>query len=581
MSPFESAGPFAPGDAFERLGVMETLFYGVVWEGKRFRASQAEPLTLLEMDHALLEEKESAERLLEALAAASKLSDPAVVTSHGAGREGNGVYLVWEALSGMSLARALEALAMAGARLSTEAILRIAGGILAALEQAARQLPGTEAAPYGHGLLTPENVFLAEGQRVLVRGFGMWPAAFRAGLVGPAQARHLAPAQLRSGAASPQSDLFSLATILFEIVCGVPAFDAAPDDEGIASLREAIEERQKQAEASLTPVYGAMLACLAPAPPVAAFRSRLRKGMDTLFLEEFPRPRPPKCLSLGELLDRVKPRRAVVVKARPLALERVTAAGPGKPAAEAAVAARDGAGLEQEQRPATAAAPLPPTASPRAVPRRPIAAVVSIGAAIVLAGAVALWSLRSRPAAKPAPAPRPAATAPAPQVGTPAPVRADPTPIPETPAPSRKRPPAVGGPSRRLQPTNDSVGTASTDVPSGSGAPSVPPPSVPAGSLVPVDTPGLVRPVVSEVPQPLRYGPPDSSLVVTRTALLEILVDERGRVRGSRILEVESPPAGFSSGLERYLAGLRFQPARVGEAPVRVWISYELKYLAP
>src|SRR5262249_62049123 len=46
VSPTEP-GPFAPGDAFERLGVLETLSYGVVWEGKRFRASQSEPLTFL------------------------------------------------------------------------------------------------------------------------------------------------------------------------------------------------------------------------------------------------------------------------------------------------------------------------------------------------------------------------------------------------------------------------------------------------------------------------------------------------------------------------------------------------------
>jgi hypothetical protein len=104
---------------------------------------------------------------------------------------------------------------------------------------------------------------------------------------------------------------------------------------------------------------------------------------------------------------------------------------------------------------------------------------------------------------------------------------------------------------------------------------------VPRGSLVPLETPGLVRPVVSEAPETLRYGASDPRPAVPRTALLEILVDEAGRVRGSRILRVESPPPGFSRGLERYLGGLRFQPARVGGAPVRVWLPYEIEYLAP
>src|SRR5262249_48495517 len=160
-------------------------------------------------------------------------------------------YLVWEAHAGMSLGRALEALAAFGGRFSTEAILRVAGAVLGALEQASRQLPGSPEAPGGHGLLTPEHVVLAEGQRVLVRGFGIWPQLREAGLVRPAEARYLAAAQLESGLASPRSDLFSLGTILFELVCGLPAFDGPPDEEGLSSLRETIGERRKKAEAPM------------------------------------------------------------------------------------------------------------------------------------------------------------------------------------------------------------------------------------------------------------------------------------------------------------------------------------------
>src|SRR4029077_6999214 len=135
---------------------------------------------------------------------------PDVVTCQGVWREGESVYLTWEPLVGLSLARALDLLATQSARFSTEAMLRIAGAILSALDRAAKDFSGTEEARV-HGLLTPENVFLAEGQRVLIRGFGLWPAVAQAGLLGPTQARYLAPAQWRSGKASPQSDLFSLA----------------------------------------------------------------------------------------------------------------------------------------------------------------------------------------------------------------------------------------------------------------------------------------------------------------------------------------------------------------------------------
>src|SRR5262249_38272014 len=143
-------------------------------------------------------------------AAVLPLTDPGIVACQGlAGDGAAGAYLVCEAQSGMSLARALEALAVVGARFASEAILRVARAALAALAQAARPLPGTPAAPGCHGLLTPENIFLAEGQRVLVRGFGLWPQVREAGLVRPAEARYLAAAQLESRLASPRSDLFS------------------------------------------------------------------------------------------------------------------------------------------------------------------------------------------------------------------------------------------------------------------------------------------------------------------------------------------------------------------------------------
>jgi len=153
----------------------------------------------------------------------------------------------------------------------------------------------------------------------------------------------------------------------------------------------------------------------------------------------------------------------------------------------------------------------------------------------------------------------------------------------ETASPRRKWQVTAAAPAARSQPAADPTGSAEAEppgvsVPAGPGAAAVP---VRRGSLVPLDTPGLARPVLSEAPEMLRYGTSDPRPALARTALLEILVDETGRVRGSRILQVDSPPPGFSSGLERYLAGLRFQPARVGEAPVRVWMPYELKYLAP
>ena len=75
---------------------------------------------------------------------------------------------------------------------------------------------------------------------------------------------------------------------------------------------------------------------------------------------------------------------------------------------------------------------------------------------------------------------------------------------------------------------------------------------------------------------------PGSGLpLVERLVQLEILVNDLGRVRGSRIVRAEGLPPGFFGVIERYLAALRFRPAEVGGVPVRVWMPYDLKYWAP
>ena len=107
----------------------------------------------------------------------------------------------------------------------------------------------------------------------------------------------------------------------------------------------------------------------------------------------------------------------------------------------------------------------------------------------------------------------------------------------------------------------------------------MPPPSVAAGTVVPIESAGLVRPVLTEAPQVLRFG--ESGILRERTVWLQILVDERGRVRSNRVLRAESIPPGFAQGVERYLATLRFRPGEVGGVPVKVWIPYELRFFAP
>jgi hypothetical protein len=107
------------------------------------------------------------------------------------------------------------------------------------------------------------------------------------------------------------------------------------------------------------------------------------------------------------------------------------------------------------------------------------------------------------------------------------------------------------------------------------------PAPVAAGSLVTLDTPGLVRPVLTKAGDVPRFGSSDPRPAVEHSVLLQILVDDRGRVRANRVLRAERIPPGFGQGVEQYLATLRFQPAEVGGVPVRVWMPYELRFVSP
>jgi outer membrane biosynthesis protein TonB len=630
------APPLGPLEAVERLRILETLSYGVLYEGRVFQASRVEEVSLLEVDPTFQSDPATLARLLAGLMAASRLRDANVASPRGVYRHGNSLYILLDTCAGVSLATAFDFLGRSSLRLSSEAILRVASGVLAALDGAARGNSGEEEPAAFHGLLTPENVFVGEGQRVLVRGFGLWAAGInRLGLLGPNERRYLSPSQNRSGTVSPRTDLLSLGTMLFEAVVGIPAFDAPPEEEDFSELRTSVEELRGKADPSMHDLFEVILSCLSPPPLVtSSYRARLRTAIDTLFLGEFSRDRAAKTLSLEELVGRVKPRRPAIVRVTPLLLEPAEA----EPTASAAIdetpeAAGDGskdqsAPTLSERAPAMArgsSAGVAPEPEPRSWIRRLFPTggmrisstfLAFGGAALAIGALVAIfWSSWPRseqsveesrlPALERFSGPAPAPAVPRPVEAPTAAIAPPPTiantekaPIPAPPAvleaerrPAREAPRA--SPRRAPAPQKTTRRRASVDrgrkpqAGAAAGirgpAPDTAPPAAPVapGTLVSLGTPGLIAPVLIEAPPKPRYGESDPRPAVERSVTLEILVSDSGRVRGSRILRTDRLPPGFSGGAERYLSALRFQPAALGGVPVRVWIPYELRFLAP
>src|SRR6266568_2702836 len=119
------ARPLGPLEAVERLRILETLSYGVLYEGRMFQASHGEPISLLELDPAFEREPQILARVLTDLVRASKLRDASILAPRGVFRHRESLYVLFDASTGISLATAFEFLGRSGLRLSSEAVLRI------------------------------------------------------------------------------------------------------------------------------------------------------------------------------------------------------------------------------------------------------------------------------------------------------------------------------------------------------------------------------------------------------------------------------------------------------------------------
>src|SRR5713101_9842456 len=98
-------------EAVERLRILETLSYGVLYEGRMFQASRGEPIALLELDGAFEKEPLLLARLLTELVRSSRLRDATILSPRGVFRHGDSFYVLFDAGTGISLATAFEFLA--------------------------------------------------------------------------------------------------------------------------------------------------------------------------------------------------------------------------------------------------------------------------------------------------------------------------------------------------------------------------------------------------------------------------------------------------------------------------------------
>lgn len=201
------------------------------------------------------------------------VSHPNVVTVFGAGMVDEEPYLAMEYVDGVDLYRLLRRMEAEERPIPTELCAYIARSVLFALSavHSARD-PSGDPLHIVHGDVTPSNVYLSNKGQVKLGDFGIARIEQRAkgpqpgaGLKG--KFAYLAPEQVAGEASDQRTDLFSLASVLGEMLIGKRVFPGSGQLAVLLSIRDANIDPLRAAAQSLPPgLFGVCERALARDP---------------------------------------------------------------------------------------------------------------------------------------------------------------------------------------------------------------------------------------------------------------------------------------------------------------------------
>lgn len=171
------------------------------------------------------------------------LDHPNLVKSHDAGEVDGRLYLAMELVEGGSLDALMHALVERRFPMPPDMALFIVTEMLEGLH-ALHETSGRTGRPLGlvHRDVTPHNIFLSFDGRVMLGDFGV--AHIQAyGEAEPEETLgklgYLAPEIVHGEEIDRRSDLFSVGLVLYELLTGRAAYDAATEEEGLAQAADA------------------------------------------------------------------------------------------------------------------------------------------------------------------------------------------------------------------------------------------------------------------------------------------------------------------------------------------------------
>jgi serine/threonine protein kinase len=217
MPPFDTLiGHQLANFRIERLlgrGGMAKVYYG--WDVKLER-----PVAIKVIDERYRGDHAYTDRFVREARAAATWNHPNILQVYHAGDENDIYYFAMEYVRGLDLGKIIQHYADAGELLPLADVLKVGRAVANALDYA--HIKGVI-----HRDIKPSNVLISEDERVVLADFGL-ALTVSQGTVGEVfgSPHYISPEQARNSAeAVPQSDLYSLGVMLYEMLVGRLPFD--------------------------------------------------------------------------------------------------------------------------------------------------------------------------------------------------------------------------------------------------------------------------------------------------------------------------------------------------------------------